>query len=235
MNRLRSTYAPTGFVPLFDAIDLVGRAVYCDAWTGEEVKSPRRERYADQPQYLATLGTLLRETNPELDEADALACLREIDKECAAPRMRRDQVTEKLRAWLLEGSIAACSFDRQSGDASDIPPSHWRGTDCLKTFETGTLRGQYVLVHREQVESVLAGRRTDGSAAAKIAHLERPCREWLEGLMKANPKGQTEGKARYFRQAQREFDGITKNMFNKAWGKAVSNTGAKGWSKSGPK
>jgi hypothetical protein len=63
---------------------------------------------------------------------------------------------------------------------------------------------------------------------------EAKCREWLRGLMKDSPSGGTKAKAEYTAEARKLFD-VGSKGFGRSWDRAIEDTGATGWSKSGPK
>lgn len=76
---------------------------------------------------------------------------------------------------------------------------------------------------------------SDGAASDKVKssiRLETLCRKWLAGMMQESPD-LPEPKWRIWDQANRDFPGLSRAAFERAWKSAVEETGAFAWSRSG--
>jgi hypothetical protein len=62
---------------------------------------------------------------------------------------------------------------------------------------------------------------------------ERECFGWLVELMRASPSGKTKSRNQFMAEAERLFPKLRKRQFLRAWDKAIAETGAESWSKSG--
>jgi hypothetical protein len=61
---------------------------------------------------------------------------------------------------------------------------------------------------------------------------EQKCFRWLRELMRQSPARRTKPRAALLAEAQRDF-GVGRNQFNRAWDRAVADSGATNWSNPG--
>jgi len=119
------------------------------------------------------------------------------------------------------------------GTVVEIPSREW---PHLRLFDDGgreTLR--YVHENTEPFTAITF-RRSDlfriWPEPAVTAKAAAGCQEWLIGQMQASPDASPKSKAEYFQDAKQRF-AISRNVFNRAWGKAIEKTGANTWSAAG--
>ena len=60
------------------------------------------------------------------------------------------------------------------------------------------------------------------------------CRRWLSNEMRASPD-RPRPKSQVLAEAKKRFPNLSKRSFERAWGEAISETGAEKWSKTGPR
>jgi hypothetical protein len=66
------------------------------------------------------------------------------------------------------------------------------------------------------------------------AAAQTECRRWLSHEMRASPD-RPQAKSKVLAEAKKRFPKLSKRGFDRAWGDAISETGAQKWSKSGPR
>src|SRR5262249_48971321 len=62
---------------------------------------------------------------------------------------------------------------------------------------------------------------------------EQDCYRWLLAQMQATPKSRPKSQSKFWEEAEQMFRPISHRQFVRAWGNAISESGAQNWSKAG--
>ncbi len=171
-------FVPDGHVSLFDALCVLGEAMFGDEWTGKEIhaRTPAQRSEDVRRSMRAKRRTVFRPNrdggakNPPprgLTEAE----IAEIGSRLAARasaenilRERRDAASQSLRQMASAEKIKPVILTK-SGEFIPIRPSTFRGDDAPKVVDTGRARArvggvyveEWVLFPREELMAAIRG------------------------------------------------------------------------------
>jgi hypothetical protein len=164
------------------------------------------------------------------------------------PKLTRFANTQwSLRDALAEGLLISALRPTSGGAFSaPLPPAVWN-TERLShrfffcqmnprdPFGAGVAGDsyQYVFVSRPTLDRYLAALRNSSVKLRSTIAAERECQLWLESLMTESPGTRSATKGDLFQVSQERF-GVTGRAFERAWGKAITSTGAAAWKRAGP-
>lgn len=165
----------------------------------------------------------------------------------AAAKVLADRIAA-LRELLSAGRVAAIGTHPSSGQFGPINRGQWLRKDIAIDVPNADLcepdgskwaplwtgiilesaKGAGSL--NERFQHVIGGgfipRRSSSAAEAR-------CRLWLERLVREHPVGRTKSKQRLFEEAQREWDGLSRESFERAWNFATAGEAGEEWRKAG--
>ena len=216
VNRVPRTYRkppfiPDGYVDVLGALSIVGKALFGDKWTGEEIdaRSPAQRPAEAEEQHR-------RE-----DEA----------------RQRRDEAAQWLQQWAFarKGSSKVIT---KGGTVHDLPERVWGDENAWQIFDRGTagfaeLAGYDVVTFEGHVLFRERELRSALPTSTTTSNEERRCRKWLADKMR-NGRPPEKTKAVYQSEAKDLFNTGSK-AFLRSWANAIADTGNTEWSKPGPK
>jgi hypothetical protein len=151
-----------------------------------------------------------------------------------------DPLTSQIPGHMLATIKVMAPFSRSLADivleaGSQIACSAFLGrelwlkdfNDCL--YVTG--RAKAAWTHLQVAKPQILDRWPRHEPRARPAH---DCYQWLLELMQAAPGMRPKSKAAFLDEAKGRFFGLKERQFQRAWSKAISASGASGWSKPGP-
>jgi len=164
--------------------------------------------------------------------------LRRADKPKAKKAESRRAFQQHLFAAELPAEVLT-----DDGVLHSLRSSIWGGVEAERIFETGrasisvgdiyipdTMHGP-VFIKQSSIDA-LFDRDSDDHSQSTVAD-ETKCREWLTALMTGNSKPE-KTKAAYKKEAQAKFS-VGVRAFDRAWARAIEETGNGDWSRAGRK
>lgn len=242
-------FAPRGYIPLLNAIDLVGKK-RDPAWTGEERMSPAMPQRTPKDLDREAADIFDREIadNSILARSeDAIrAAIQEKYDRDRAPRRRRQAAVAWLREMLIDKVLDAIAFSATAKELR-VPAHVWRADRAEEVFDIGLVRVSndqisfvigldrpedtaLVMIREKDIEDALAEQVTVRSTAAA----ETRCRRWLFDLMSGGSQPDRP-KSSYRIEAKTNFTGLGDRAFQRAWDSAIADTGNGNWKRPGPR
>lgn len=141
-------YCPPRFMLLSEAVEVVGKSLHPDEWTGQEQRA-RDVRYsylADPSQddrggwrVMTTRGYELAGSEEQANELWAIEQprLESLRASEIAARTRRYEIAYSLRKALNGGWLQSWLFETKLGKLAEIPTHFWASEDALFAFDTG--------------------------------------------------------------------------------------------------
>ena len=156
-------FVPDGGVPLFEAFNLVGKALCGDDWAdGKELGARPAQEIPDRDKILEKLKGL----PPVSEESRAAAITRRIALPPRFPTIeaeilaheRGDKIWDQLLQWLYSQQVPATILDSQ-GHQYVLPINVWAAVDARLILHTGKKRlgskSGDVLLSREHLEAAI--------------------------------------------------------------------------------
>lgn len=109
-----------------------------------------------------------------------------------------------------------------------VDAEHWRKDFNDQLFISG--RGGAAWTHLQVSKSQILERWPKGHSTVAT---EQSCYRWLVAQMNASPKERPRSRAAFLEEARTRFPALAGRQFIRAWDRAISDTGAKNWSKRG--
>jgi hypothetical protein len=152
----------------------------------------------------------------------------------SAARMTVAAAEQELWHALADSQLNAEALD-ETGKPVDVPSREW---GYLKRFEEGNRevlkygpldsRPRFTQVNLKSRDLMRLWPSTPATMKA-----EHNCARWLAQQMAQSPTKRPKSRAAFWTDAKRQFRGLAKRQFDRAWDKAVAETGAENWSKAG--
>ena len=109
-----------------------------------------------------------------------------------------------------------------------VNEDHWSGDFNDKIYETG--RATPTWTHLQIRKSHLLDR---WPKSPSLMNNEQDCYQWLMQQMQASPTERPRSRNAIWTGAKAQFPQLAKRQFDRAWQRAISDSGAQGWSKAG--
>lgn len=105
---------------------------------------------------------------------------------------------------------------------------HWTSSFNDQLFEEG--RGPSTWTHLQLSRAFILKRWPRKTAVINVEHA---CRLWLAGEMRSSPELRPRAKTHFYREAKSRDPRLAKRQFNRAWDRAIEDSGARSWGKPG--